>query len=341
MPAPRPQRSQPTPGRRVRAITYNILFGGTRRQELITSVLRRADADVVALQEASDGAFVRRLASELGMRAVVGEPSDRGSSLNLALLTRLPLLRWQNRRHRGRMLRSHLECDVATPDGGALRFHCVHLVASFGERANGEVLRLRELDAVLDGVREGPPLRHLILGDLNAIAPGDVPASTLFLTRMARLRRAGLVVRRRDGMLGPRLCADEGERLEAAWLAAGVDPRLDVGVPALPRVFSSITSRVPLSPAIDRFIARHIETWTVERLLDLGYTDCYRRFHPRAAGYTCATWLPAARIDYAFACPELAPHLTRCEIVGGRTWPDPDILTASDHHPVVTELDLA
>jgi len=339
MPVPR-RRPPPTARPALRVLTYNLLFGGTRRQHLISAVLRRADADVIALQEASDTAFVERLAEELGMEAIIGEPSDRLSSLNLALLTRLPILRWRNRQHRGHMLRSHLECDVATPGGGALRLHCVHLIASFGEKANGEVRRLRELNVALEGVNRGKPLPHLILGDFNAVAPGDVPASTLFLTRMAKLRRAGLVVRRPDGQMGPRLCADEGPGLEDAWQAAGVDPRLDVGVPILPRVFSSMTGRLPLSSGIDRFIARHIEHWTVERLLDLGYTDCYRTSHPRAPGYTCATWLPAARIDYVFASPELVPALERCEVIGSRGWPDPDILVASDHHPLVAEFAL-
>jgi endonuclease/exonuclease/phosphatase family metal-dependent hydrolase len=321
----------------VRVVTYNLLFGGARRQELIRRVLARADADVIALQEASDTDFIERLASELGMTAVIGAPSERGSPLNLALLSRLPILRSENRQHRGKMLRSHLECDVAAPDGNPFRVHCVHLVASFGEKANGEVRRLKEIEAVLTGVAAGKPMRHLVIGDFNAVAPGDVPASTLFLTRMARLRRAGLVVRMSDGMMGPRLGGGEGSELESRWLAAGVDPRLDVGVPKLPRVFSSLTGRLPLSPRIDRFVARHIEHWTVERLLELSYIDCFRQVHPRAAGYTCATWLPAARIDYVFASPELAPLLERCEVVGSRGCPDPDVPIASDHHPLLAE----
>ncbi|MFN2569154.1 MAG: endonuclease/exonuclease/phosphatase family protein, partial [Candidatus Dormibacteria bacterium] len=271
MPVPRRRPPADPRPRRLRVLTYNLLFGGARRQQLITDVLKRAGADVIALQEASDLDFVDRLAAELGMRAIVGPPSDRRSALNLALLTRLPLLRWQNHQHRGHMLRSHLECDVVAPGGSTLRLHCVHLIASFGEKANGEVRRLREINLVLDATRGGTPMPHLILGDLNAVAPGDVPASTLFLTRMARLRRAGLIVRRPDGQMGPRLSGNGDRALESAWLEAGVDPRLDVGVPILPRVFSSLTGRLPLSPGIDRFIARHIEHWTVERLLEQGY----------------------------------------------------------------------
>ncbi len=47
--------------------------------------------------------------------------------------------------------------------------------------------------------------------------------------------------------------------------------------------------------------------------------------------------MPAARIDYAFADPELAGRLRRCEVVGSRAWPDREATIASDHHPLVVE----
>jgi exonuclease III len=75
----------------------------------------------------------------------------------------------------------------------------------------------------------------------------------------------------------------------------------------------------------------------VARLLEAGYADCFRRLHPRATGYTCATWMPAARVDYVFADPLMAAHLKRCEVVGGRRWPDREATIASDHHPLVAE----
>jgi exodeoxyribonuclease III len=328
----------------LRVATYNILTGGVRRERLIHDVLARIDADVVALQEVCDVDFVRRLAESLTMQVLIGEPSDPASTFHVAILSRLPVRTWRNRQHRGRMLRSHLHCEVET--GGSsvpiIGIHCVHLAARFGERAKGEARRMRELTAVLSGIADEPPLPHLLLGDFNALSPGDGVAATSFFRRYNALRRAGLIVEREDGYMGPKARgagADDAE-LDARWRAAGVDPRLDSGVPALPRMVGRLTTGLPVSPALDRFLGRFIERWTAERMAASDYVDCFRRMHPRARGFTCATWLPAARVDYVFATPDLAPNLIRCDVVGGRGHADRDVGVASDHFPVVAEFDV-
>lgn len=332
-------RTIAAPGHPLRVVTFNILLGGARRHDTISAVLRRLDADVVALQEASDAEFVARLASDLGMTHHLGPPSD-GGGLNVALLSRLPLRRIHNHQHRGRMLRSHLEAEVvlAGTRPAALRVHVVHLAARFVERNKGEVRRLRELGAVLAGIGDGHRLPNLLLGDFNALAPGDHLAATAFFARMAELRRAGVLVRQPNGAVGPGP-ATSIDAAAAAWLQAGIDPSIGGGVPDLPAVFG-LTRMLPRSRAIDRLLGRFIERWTIERLRETGWVDCYRRLHPRAHGYTCATWLPAARIDYMFADERLTPHLRRCEVVGGRGWPDPAARHASDHFPLVGEFAL-
>jgi len=328
----------------LRVATYNILTGGVRRERLIRDVLTRVDADVVALQEVCDADSVRELAESLKMEVLIGEPSDPESTFHVAILSRLPVRTWRNRQHRGRMLRSHLHCEVET-GGSALPVvgvHCVHLAARFGERAKGEARRMRELTAVLAGIEDEPPLPHLLLGDFNSLSPGDDVAATAFFRRYNKLRRAGLIVERDDGYMGPipRGAGVDDSELDARWRAVGVDPRLDAGVPALPRVVGRLTTGLPVSPALDRFLGRFIERWTAERIATLDYVDCFRRMHPRARGYTCATWLPAARVDYVFATPDLAPNLTMCDVVGRRGRADRDVAAASDHFPVVAEFDV-
>jgi exonuclease III len=105
----------------------------------------------------------------------------------------------------------------------------------------------------------------------------------------------------------------------------------------LPRLVGPLTANIPVNPAIDRFMSRFIERWTIERMLRNGYVDAFRHMHPRAHGLTVATWTPAARVDYIFATPELARRLARCDVVGERRWPDPDARHASDHFPVVAD----
>lgn len=319
----------------VRLLTYNILLGGERRQARIAEVLRRSGADAIALQEVRANGLVDWLAGELRMTAVDGPPSD-GGDVGLAVLTRLPVVAHRNHRHPG-MLRSHLEVTLRLERGSLLRLDVVHLAARFGERAKGEARRLRELDAVLADIARTAPLPHVLLGDFNSLAPGDGLEATTFFRRMAALRRARLLVRQADGWMGP--AAGEAERsLDERWLEHGVDPHLQVGIPVLPWVVGPITSLVPESGALDRMLGRMVERWAIPRVLGAGYVDCFRHLHPRAHGYTCATWVPAARIDYAFASPEVVPRLVACDVLRGRGRGG-DVARASDHFPLFVDIE--
>jgi endonuclease/exonuclease/phosphatase family metal-dependent hydrolase len=326
---------------RLRVVTYNILLGGHGRGRRIAAVLERIGADVVALQEASDIALVRELAARLGMRMVVAKPND-ASKLNLAVLSRLPLTRWRAHRHPGRMLRAHVECEIAVGAPGLprLRIHCIHLAARFGEKNKGEARRLRELEAILGDIERSGAVPHLLLGDFNTIAPGETVAATAFFTRMAELRRAGLLVRGLDGLVTPVDLREDDEEGAALWRAAGVQPELGVGLPRLPWVVGPLTGVLPRHPLTDRVLNRFIERWTVPRLEEAGYVDCWRHVHPEGDGYTCATWLPAARIDYVWADRAMAQRLLGCEVIGAGATADADVAGASDHFPVVADFRL-
>ena len=328
------------PPRSLRIVTYNILLGASARSESVGDVLERLDADIIALQEVTNPELAEDLAAQMGMELTIGRPSD-DSDFNLALLTRFPIAAVRNRRHPGRMLRSHLDCQIEVPGALAptIRVHCVHLPARFGERNKGEMRRSRELTTVLAGVDRPPHRPHIILGDFNALSPGDRVEATRFFRRMAQLRSAGLL-RAQGGFVGPRSPDAAGESAnDAAWRAVGIDPRLEVGIPRLPAVVTTL-GKLPHSERLDRMMGDRVERWTIERMLERGYVDCYRADHPRAHGYTCASWLPAARIDYIFASDEMAARLTSCDVVGGRGWHDAAAVTASDHFPLVADFSL-
>lgn len=331
----------PTTSARLRVVTYNILLGGHGRGDRIAAVLDRCNPDVVALQEANDLDLVRSLAQRLGMRMIVAKPND-ASRLNLAVLSRLPVTRWRAHRHPGRMLRAHLVCELDVQARGLqrLRIHNVHLAARFGEKNKGEARRLRELEAILGDIARSGPTPHLVMGDFNSLAPGETVAATAFFTRMAELRRRGLLVRGLDGLVAPLESADGDEELAEMWREAGVDPHLHVGVPRLPWVVGPLTGVLPRSAAVDRVLNRFIERWTVPRMEEAGYTDCFRAVNAEDDGYTCATWMPAARIDYVWADAAMAERVTACRVVGGDGSPDPDVPGASDHYPVVADFRL-
>jgi endonuclease/exonuclease/phosphatase family metal-dependent hydrolase len=326
-------------------MTYNILLGAPGREQRVIDVIDRWDPDVLALQEVTDLALVRRLARLRDLTLMVGKPSDPGEVRHNAVLSRLPVHAWHNHRHPGTMLRSHLEVALEAGNGvvgGVFRVHCLHLAARFGERAHGESRRLRELDAVDGDLGRMEAVPHLMVGDFNSVSPGDTVAATRFIWKMHALRRAGLLVQGEDGLWGPSERTPggaDGDR-ERLWHEAGVDPRLEIGMPRLPGILFAVTRGVPRGHAVDRLVGRFIERWSVERMLAAGYADCYRLLHPRAPGYTCATWVPAARIDYIFASPAMASQIETCDVVGSRSLPDPGVLTASDHHPVVADFRL-
>ena len=199
--------------------------------------------------------------------------------------------------------------------------HCLHLAARFGDRNKGEARRIREIGAVLTDIADEPALPHLLIGDFNALSPGDDILATSFFRRMNDLRRAGLLVvgiQRHPHAAGT---ARQRRRMTASRIAGGVPVSIrdsSAGFPRFRASSSPLTVGLPVSRAMDRFLGRLIERWTVERLLKEGYVDCYRRVHPRARGLTCATWQLSARVDYVFATDDLAAHVVGADVVGGQ-----------------------
>ncbi len=74
----------------------------------------------------------------------------------------------------------------------------------------------------------------------------------------------------------------------------------------------------------------------VRKMLEAGYVDAHSLHHPAETfGCSFTTAYPAARVDYLFVSPDLCPKVVSCEVFTpaiGRY--------ASDHYPVVAELDL-
>jgi endonuclease/exonuclease/phosphatase family metal-dependent hydrolase len=71
-------------------------------------------------------------------------------------------------------------------------------------------------------------------------------------------------------------------------------------------------------------------------MLDAAYADGYRMLHPDHPGFTFPTWDPHLRLDFVFVPQSSLPRLRSCEVVVG-----PAATAASDHLPVLAELDLA
>jgi len=152
----------------VRFLTWNIREGGVGRAELLADVIRDADADFVALQEARDPAVVERVA------ALAGFPFFGSRRMHsTGFLSRVPVLdfAW---RHPPRTRHPLLEVSLGD---GLPRVFVLHLRAWFSRWSERQ--RARELHGLLEGIRlqllreENAFAFHVLAGDFNALAPGE------------------------------------------------------------------------------------------------------------------------------------------------------------------------
>jgi endonuclease/exonuclease/phosphatase family metal-dependent hydrolase len=167
----------------MRLLSYNIKFGGRGRERALAEVIRGANPDVVLLQEATDPRVIEVLARETALKHWGSRPE-----FSMGFLTKIPVQHhaWHhpvNSRH------PFLELVL---EGVDCRIFGLHLVAWFSKWT--ERKRRRELRALLDGIREHQHGVHLIAGDFNALAPGEL----LEVRRMPRWIRAMVWLSGRD-----------------------------------------------------------------------------------------------------------------------------------------------
>ena len=146
-----------------RLLTYNICRGGRGREDAISAVIASCAPDLVLLQEATSPAAVERIAAAAGL------PHWRAfTRQSLACISRRPLAHaaW----HRPRFSR-HAFIEVV-PEQGAVRIFGVHLSAVFA--AWTERRRTMELRALLRTIKEHQHGFHVLAGDFNTVAPGDL-----------------------------------------------------------------------------------------------------------------------------------------------------------------------
>jgi endonuclease/exonuclease/phosphatase family metal-dependent hydrolase len=150
----------------LRILTYNLYLGGAERLETLYTVLAHVKADVIALTEADDPAIVTTLAARLGLNHVWAKGSgDR----HIATLSRVPICEWQIY-HKPPLTQAVLETKLALPSGTITTYN-VHFLPTL--LLPFEIRRWQAVGKLLKIIRERRPGTHLILGDLNAIAPGD------------------------------------------------------------------------------------------------------------------------------------------------------------------------
>jgi endonuclease/exonuclease/phosphatase family metal-dependent hydrolase len=301
-------------------MTYNILIGGTGgRIHAAERVIRELAPDVVGIQEANDPAAVRAMAERLGMHAIVGYSAG---GYHVALLSRWPIRAWVNH---GRPIfqKGLIEAVIDLP-GEAQPWHVFvgHLTADFYRGYGAERRRAAEVRAILECMvpirRMGRP--HLLMGDFNALAPGEPFDASGLLARVIELDRER--ARTHDDLPGQ------------PHLGYIIPPPLH---PLLPLVRQIPRSRM-LATIFNRAVNWYLPRLAVRHLLRAGYTDCLRATYAddlHAIPPTCPLPAPAGRIDYLWADPTLAERLLGAEAI--TDGPGLPVNLASDHCPVLAQ----
>lgn len=147
----------------LRLLTYNIKSGGAGRAPAIARVINACAPDVVLLQEATRPAIVEQLARETGMAEWRSFARQ-----SLAFLARRPVEDASWRRPR---FSRHAFIEVV-PSGTAVRLFGVHLSAVHA--AWTERRRVFELRALLRTIAHHQGGFHVLAGDFNTLAPGEL-----------------------------------------------------------------------------------------------------------------------------------------------------------------------
>jgi exodeoxyribonuclease-3 len=147
----------------LRLLSYNIRFGGSGRESLLATVIRACEPDFVVLQEATRVDVVARLAADAGFKYWAAKPGH-----SVAFLSRADV------EHR----EWHYDAELQRPfmeillGGSKLRVYGVHLRATHSNYT--ERGRMREVRALLRCIKEYRKGFHLLVGDFNTLAPGEL-----------------------------------------------------------------------------------------------------------------------------------------------------------------------
>ncbi len=167
----------------VRLLSYNVRFGGRGRERLLAGVIRAVSPDLVVFQEATDPRVVEWVAGAAAMPRWAARP---GHSIGFASRLEVAHHEWH---HPPGARHSFLEIELA---GSRARVFGLHLKARFSKWS--ERRRAWEIRQLLKGIERHQEGFHVLAGDFNTLAPGEL----LEVWRMPRWIRALVWLSGRD-----------------------------------------------------------------------------------------------------------------------------------------------
>jgi exodeoxyribonuclease-3 len=147
----------------LRLLTYNIRYGGHGREKPLATVIASCSPDIVIFQEATRPAVVEELARTTGMRYWAAAPRQ-----SLAFIARVEIGHYEW--HRPRLSRhAFLEIVPALAPCRIFGLHLSAVHAAWTERR-----RTFELRALLKSIAAHQHGLHVLAGDFNTLAPGEI-----------------------------------------------------------------------------------------------------------------------------------------------------------------------
>ena len=167
----------------LKILSHNIRFGGTGREPFIVEVIRKLHPDIVVFQEAILPAVIQRIAAETDMPFYTSRQNH-----SIAYCSRIEIQHHEWHEPAG----SRHPFLEFKPAGTELTIFGLHLRAMFSRW--GESRRKKELVTLLGNIKQQEHGFHLLTGDFNSLAPGDL----LDVTKLPRWIRTLVWLSGRD-----------------------------------------------------------------------------------------------------------------------------------------------
>ena len=227
----------------VKLLSYNIRFGGHGREAELVEVIRTVAPDIVVFQEAIDPQVIERLATAAALPIWAARRKH-----SIGYISRLNVAHHEWHYPAGAK-HSFLEIVL---EGSETRIFGLHLSAIFSKWS--ERRRAREIRSLLKGIERYQEGFHVLVGDFNTLAPGEI----LDVRRMPTWIRALIWLSGRDiqretiKIMGEAEYVDGYRKLHAdvkGYTFPTWDPHLRLDYVFLPERFAS---RLQSCEVIDR-----------------------------------------------------------------------------------------
>jgi endonuclease/exonuclease/phosphatase family metal-dependent hydrolase len=147
----------------VKLLSYNIRFGGRKRERELAEVIRAVAPDLVVFQEAIDPDVISRLAAATDLRFWAARREH-----SIGFISRLETSHYEWHYPAGAK-HSFLEIVLKGSEARVFGLHLSSMFSKWGERR-----RVREIRALLKSIERHQQGFHTLVGDFNTLAVGEV-----------------------------------------------------------------------------------------------------------------------------------------------------------------------